>query len=523
VAEVIAVKTDAQARNNPAGVDAHREVVVNCPATGEVVGTVPVATAAEVEVVAARLREAQPAWQRLGFGGRARWLGKWRDWMFDHSDELLTLVQLEGGKSWGDTANEFAVAALAMNYWIDNAAGFLADESVRPFGAANAVKKLTIVYEPHPLVGFITPWNGPLAGPLLDIPAALMAGCAVLSKPSEFAPLAWQAAVDGWKQIGAPDVIDVVNGFGETGAALVDVVDYVMFTGSVNTGRRIATAAVQRLIPFSLQLGGKDAMIVCADADIGRAVDGAVWGGFALTGQACVSVERVYVEEPVYDEFVQKLAAKTSRLRLGMDAKHDYSCDVGSMVTEQQLAIVSRHVEDAVSKGAKVMTGGKPGDGVGLFYEPTVLVDVDHSMDCMREETFGPTLPVMKVRDAAEAIELANDSRLGLAGSVWTRDKVKAMALARRMNTGAVSINNVLVSVSQFPLPMAGWGESGIGSRSGGAEGIRKYCRSKAIVAERVSMKNEPHWYPYSRTKSKIVAAAGRFLEARDWRRRLGR
>jgi acyl-CoA reductase-like NAD-dependent aldehyde dehydrogenase len=358
---------------------------------------------------------------------------------------------------------------------------------------------------------------------MLDIPAALMAGCAVLSKPSEFAPLAWQAAVDGWKEIGAPHVLDVVNGFGETGAALVDVVDYVMFTGSGNTGRRIATAAAQRLIPFSLELGGKDAMIVCANADIDRAVEGAAWGGFAYGGQVCISVERVYVEEPVYNEFVQKLVTKASQLRLGMDAKHDYSCDVGSMATVQQLAIVSRHVEDAVSKGANVLTGGKPSDRPGLFYEPTVLVDVHHSMDCMREETFGPTLPVMKVRDAAEAIELANDSHLGLAGSVWTRDKVKAMNLARQLSTGAVSINNVLASVTQFPLPMAGWRESGIGSRSGGADGIRKYCRTKSIVAERIVVAKERNWYPYSRTKGKIVSAAGRFLGARDWRRRLGR
>jgi acyl-CoA reductase-like NAD-dependent aldehyde dehydrogenase len=189
------MSTDTEARQGQASAEARREVVVNCPATGKRVGSVPVVTAVEVEAVAARLRAAQPAWQQLGVEGRASWLGKWRDWMFDHSDELLTLVQLEGGKSWGDTANELVVAALAMNYWIDNAAGFLADELVRPFGAANATKKLTIVYEPHPLVGVITPWNGPVSAPLLDIPAALMAGCAVLSKPSEFAPLAWQAAV----------------------------------------------------------------------------------------------------------------------------------------------------------------------------------------------------------------------------------------------------------------------------------------------------------------------------------------
>ena len=502
--------------------DIGTDIVVKCPATGEVVGRVAVTSAAEVEAVADRLREAQPAWQRLGVEGRARWLGKWRDWLLDHADELSTQAQLEGGKSWGDTSAELLLATQAVNYWIDNAAEFLADESVRPSGVANAAKKLTIVYEPYQLVGVITPWNGPLAAPLLDISAALMAGCAVLSKPSEFAPLAWQAAVDGWKAIGAPDVLRVANGFGETGAALVGVVDYVMFTGSVNTGRRIATAAAQRLIPYSLELGGKDAMIVCADADIDRAVDGAVYGAFGLTGQACISVERLYVEEPVYDEFVQKLVAKTSALRLGMDTKHDYSCDVGSMATEQQRAIVSRHVEDAVSKGAKVLTGGKARD-VGFFYEPTVLVDVDHGMDCMREETFGPTLPVMKVRDAAEAIEKANDSRLGLAGSIWTQDKAKAMALARQMNTGTVTINNVLVGISQFGVPFGGWNDSGVGSRSGGAIGIRKYCRAKSIVAERVTMKKEPNWYPYSRRKGKTIMAAGTFLSARDWRRRLGR
>jgi len=501
--------------------EAPQEVVVRCPANGEHVGTVPVTPRAEIEAIAARLRAAQPAWQAMGPQKRGEWLGKWRDWLLDHSDDLSTLVQLEGGKSWGDTSAELLLGIQATNYWIDNTAQFLADESVRPCGAANATKKLTVVYEPYQLVGVITPWNGPLAAPLLDIPAALMAGCAVLSKPSEFAPLAWQHAADGWKEIGGPGVLDVVNGFGETGATLVDIVDYVMFTGSVNTGRRIATAAAQRLIPYSLELGGKDAMIVCADADIDRAVDGAMWGGFGLTGQACISVERLYVEEPVYDEFVRKLVAKTSQLRLGMDTKHDYSCDVGSMATEQQRSIVARHVEDAVSKGAKVLTGGKARDN-GFFYEPTVLVNVDHDMDCMREETFGPTLPVMKVRNTAEAIEKANDSKLGLAGSIWTRDKAKGMALARQINTGTVTINNALVGIFQFGVPFGGWNDSGIGSRSGGAEGIRKYCRTKSIVAERVALKKEPMWYPYSLRKGKLLDAAGRFVSARDWRRRLG-
>jgi len=460
----------------------------------------------------------------MGVAQRARWLAKWRDWMLDHTDELRTVLQLESGKSWGDTGVEIATLQI-INYWIDNAAAFLADQTVRPYGVANAAKKLTVVYEPYPLVGVITPWNGPLSVPLLDIPAALLAGCAVLSKPSEFTPLVWRAAVEGWKQIGAPDVLDAVFGFGETGAALVNVVDYVMFTGSVTTGRRIAVAAAQRLIPCSLELGGKDAMIVCADADIDRAVDAAVWGGFAYTGQVCISVERVYVEEQVYDEFVTKLVARTSRLRQGMDGEHDYSCEVGAMTTDQQLATVSRHVDDAISKGATVLIGGRAADPshAGLFYEPTVLADVDHDMDCMTEETFGPTLPVMKVRDTAEAIEKANDSRLGLLGSVWTRDKDKAMAVARQMNTGTVNINNVIIGIFQFGVPMAGWNDSGPGSRSGGADGIRKYCRTKSIVADRFTMPKDLQWYPYSRKKSKLLEVVSRLLAAKDWRRRLGR
>lgn len=498
------------------------EVAVTCPATGEAVGSVPVAKPHQVRAAAARLRDAQPGWRHLGVAGRAHWLSRWRDWMLDHRDQVLTLLQLETGKSWADAGVEIAAVQI-INYWIDNADAFLAQRAVRPYGAANAAKKLTIAYEPYPLVGVITPWNGPLSVPLLDIPAALMAGCAVLSKPSEFAPLAWQLVVDGWKEIGAPNVLDVVFGYGETGAALVDVVDYVMFTGSVNTGRRIAVSAAQRLIPCDLELGGKDAMIVCADADIDRAVDGAVWGGFAYSGQVCISVERVYVEAPVYDEFVQKLVARTAQLRQGMDAAHDYSCEIGAMTTAQQLAIVTRHVDDAVSKGARVLIGGKSAGGPGLFYEPTVLVDVDHTMDCMREETFGPTLPVMKVRDAAEAIAKANDSKLGLSGSVWTRDKSKANALARQWNTGTVNINNVITGLLQFGVPMAGWHESGLGSRSGGAEGIRKYCRTKSIVADRVAMKKELLWYPYSPRKGRAVEKIVRALSAKDWRRRFGR
>src|SRR5262249_35974448 len=233
------------------------QLTVACPATGGIAGSVPVHSPADVTGAAARLRAAQPEWAAIGPAGRARWLGKWRDWIFEHADELLTLVQLESGKSWGDANIEILAGTQTINYWAENAAEFLGDESVRPSGMANLAKKLVVSYHPHELVGVITPWNYPLAMPLLDIPAAFMAGCAVLSKPSEFTPLAWERAVQGWKDIGAPDVLDLVTGAGETGAAVVDAVDMVMFTGSVATGRRIAVRAAERLIPCSLELGGK--------------------------------------------------------------------------------------------------------------------------------------------------------------------------------------------------------------------------------------------------------------------------
>jgi acyl-CoA reductase-like NAD-dependent aldehyde dehydrogenase len=500
----------------------HGRLTVSCPATGCEVGSVPVHSSADVTVIAARLRAAQPEWAAIGAAGRARWLGMWRDWIFDHADELLTLVQLESGKSWGDANIEILAGTQSINYWSENAGEFLADESVRPSGVANIAKKLVVSYHPYELVGVITPWNYPLAMPLLDIPAALMAGCAVLCKPSEFTPLAWERAVRGWKEIGAPDVLDLVTGAAETGAAVVDAVDMMMFTGSVATGRRVAVRAAERLVPCSLELGGKDAMIVCADADIDRAVDAAVWGGFFNAGQTCISVERVYVEAPVYENFVGKLVERTKTLRQGMDAQHDYSADVGAMATEQQLQIVAAHVQDAVSRGARVLTGGTHPDE-GLFYRPTVLVDVDHSMACMREETFGPTLPVMKVTSAQHAIDLANDSNFGLSGSVWTSDKANGMSLARQMNAGSVNINNVMMNVFQFPVPMAGWSQSGLGARSGGASGIRKYCKTKSIVADRVTAKRELFWYPYTPRRGRIQALAARLLGAKDWCRRLDR
>ncbi len=495
---------------------------VHCPADGRPVGTVPDLGAVEIDEICAQLRRAQPAWEALGPAGRGRWLLKWLDWLLDNEQHLLELIQAETGKSWADASLELAVAVDVINYFTKNAEEFLADRSVKPAGPANAMRRLRVQVRPHQLVGLITPWNGPLGGPMMDVVGALVAGAAVVSKPSEVTPLTWAAAVRGWREgIGAPPVLACVTGRGAAGAAVVDNVDMVMFTGSVRTGRMIAVRCAERLIPCSLELGGKDPMIVLADADLDRASSAAVWGAMTNAGQACVSVERIYVEDAAYDRFLSLVVDKVKALRQGMDKPGSFACDIGAMVTADQLATVQDHVDDAIAKGARALVGGRSRDG--RFFEPTVLVDVDHSMKCMREETFGPTVAIMRVRNEDEAIELANDSEYGLSSSLWTRDPVRAQRLSRRIEAGSVSVNNALVATFQLPVPMGGWKNSGLGARFGGAHGVLKYCRQQSVVEERFSLKSEPLWYPVVPVKSRLIAAMTRMLGAHDWRRRIGR
>jgi acyl-CoA reductase-like NAD-dependent aldehyde dehydrogenase len=498
------------------------QLAVHCPADGRLVGTVPDMGPAEVAAVAGDLRRAQPEWEALGPDGRARHLLTWLDWIFDNERRILELVQAESGKSSGDTKLETMIAAEVINYYARHASEFLAGRTVRPHNAAGRTKRLRLFYRPFQLVGQIFPWNYPVGMPMMDVPPALMAGAAVISKPSEFTPLAWRECVRGWREeIGAPPVLACVTGAGQAGAALVDEVDMVMFTGSARTGRRVAARAAERLIPCALELGGKDAMVVLDDADLDRAVGAAIWGGLFNAGQSCAAIERVYVQEPVYDQFVSKLTEKVRALRTGMDPMDSYSAEFGALATEAQMEIVEAHVADAIDKGARALTGGRRAER-GLFYPPTVLVDVDHTMICMREETFGPTLPVMKVTDEEEAIRLANDSRYGLTGSVWTRDPGRGERVARRMETGGVSVNNAMATILQFPLPFGGWKESGVGTRFGGPDGVRKFCRPQAVTTERMNLAAELHWYPYAKRRGALQERLVRLLGANDWRRRLG-
>jgi acyl-CoA reductase-like NAD-dependent aldehyde dehydrogenase len=493
-------------------------IEVRNPADGAVVGEIPNDSAETVAAKARELRLFQPEWEAMGAKGRKPWLLKFQDWVLDNAEHITDVVQSETGKPRAEASIEPPLTADLLNYWARNAEAFLADRHPKPHNLLMKTKRLTTVYRPYPVVGLIIPWNLPYSNAAFDGIAALAAGAALLLKPSEVTPLSAVEFVRGWNEIGAPPVLTLTTGYAETGAAVIANSDYVHFTGSTATGRKVAVACAERLIPCSLELGGKDPAVVLADADLERAANGIAWGGVFNAGQACVSVERVYVEAPIYDEFVAKLTDKVSQLRQGQD-DDKYRFDVGAMATAAQRDIVVRHVDEAVAGGARVTVGGKP-TGVGTFFQPTVLADVDQSMSCMTEETFGPTLPVVKVADEDEAIRLANDSRYGLSATVWTSDPARGERVARRLEAGAVNVNDAMVNGSQFSLPMPGWKDSGIGARHGGAEGLLKYCRQQAITTPRIPVQaNEPLWYPYSRRKSRFALGLMRAAASHGLRR----
>jgi acyl-CoA reductase-like NAD-dependent aldehyde dehydrogenase len=516
------VETNAEGlgASNGAAAAGAGQIEVHNPATGSLVATIPADSPESVAATATRVRANQAEWEAMGVEGRYHWLGKLRDWILDNTERIADTMQAETGKVRGDTSTELIYLTDLINFYGSKASKFIGDEDVRPHSPLMASRKLRVQYRPYPVVGVISPWNFPMALALGDAIPALQAGAAVVVKPSEFTPLGLDEAVRAWKEeIGAPDVFDCVHGTGEVGGALVDHVDFVQFTGSDRTGRKVMARAAETLTPVSLELGGKDPMIVLSDADLDRAANAATWGGMFNSGQVCLSVERIYVEEPVYDEFVAKLTKEVGSLRQGADGRTP-SMEVGAMTSPNQTAVVEGQVEDALASGARALVGGKKVEGPGDYFEPTVLVDVDHSMKVMRDETFGPVVGVMKVRDAEEALRLANDTRYGLAGSVFG-ERNRAERVARRIEAGAVNVNDVIVNYAAMDVPMGGWKESGIGFRHG-EYGIKKYCRPESIVIARLAGKREPNWFPYTKTRRGLIGRIAQAFNARDWRRRLG-
>lgn len=492
-------------------------IEVRSPADDTLVEVVRTDSPAQVGATVASARAAQRAWAALGSGGRGRWLARYRDWLLDHDQELGDLLQRETSKPAQEARTELSLGLDVLNYYREHAAKFLGEERPGPHNLLNVVRRQSVSYHPYPVVGIICPWNFPLLIALADALPALSAGAAVVLKPSELTPLTARRAVQGWQEIGAPDVFRCVTGAAPAGAAVVDHVDFVQFTGSTATGRRIAQRAAERLIPCSLELGGKDAAIVLADANLARAAHGVVFGALYNAGQACVSVERVYVEEQVHDDFVARVVEDVAAMRQGPGA------EIGALANTAQVEIVERHVKDAVARGARVLTGGERSPLGGTFFQPTVLVDVDHTMEIMRDETFGPVVPIMRVADAEEAVTLANESSYGLSATVWTGDQARGRAIARRLEVGSVNINDVLVNLLCAPSPHSGWKQSGIGARLGGPNGVRKYCRTQTITEPRLPLPRELLWFPYTRTKAFVLDAALRLVTARDIRRRLTR
>ncbi|MEU6577512.1 succinic semialdehyde dehydrogenase [Streptomyces sp. NPDC046805] len=460
-------------------------VTTNVPYTGAALADLPVSTPGDVEDAFARARIAQKAWAATSLSRRKKILLRFHDLVMARQDEALDLMQAENGKTRRDAFLEVVDIAITSRYYARNAARYL--EPKRRRGAIPLLTHTTELRHPKGVVTVISPWNYPLSMAAGDAIAALMAGNAVVQKPDTQTALTALWSLDLMQEAGLPaGVWQMVVGRGSSvGGALMDNADYVMFTGSTASGREIASDAGRRLIGASLELGGKNAMIVLDDADIGKAADGAVAACFPSAGQLCVSIERLYVAESIRDRFVDAFVARTERLRIG--AAYDYSIDVGSLTTPSQLETVTAHVDDAVAKGATVLAGGKARPDLGpLFYEPTVLTDVTPDMTLYDVETFGPVVSVYSYRSVDEAIARANATSYGLNASVWSGDGARGRAVAARVHAGTVNVNEAFAAAwGSIDAPMGGMGDSGLGRRHG-ADGILKYTEPQTVAHQRI-------------------------------------
>ena len=496
--------------------DGRRRIALRSPADGRPLGEIAVATDADVAGAVERARKAQTEWAAASFRERRSVLERALRHLVDEADRFVDVIASETGKPREEALSvEILAACDALQYTAKHAGRILADRTV-PVHLLKT-KKLKISYRPLGVVGIITPWNFPFLLALNPTVQALMAGNAVLLKPSEVTPFSGELVERVLAAAGLPEgVFTLLQGDGQTGRALVEAgLDKISFTGSVETGRRVAEACARQLIPCTLELGGKDPMIVCADADLERAASGAVYGAFANSGQVCVSTERVYVVDEAADEFTRKVVQKTAALRQGPDGE----ADLGPLIHGPQLAVIERHVADARERGARVLAGGRRNPAFeGHYYEPTVLADVTQDMAIMREETFGPVLPILRVRDEAEAIHLANDSRYGLSANIWTRDKHKGVELAKALEAGSAVVNDCMLTYAVAEAPFGGRKDSGVGQVNGEI-GLRSYCHAQSILIDRFGRGDEFVWFPYTRRKGRLVRRVLRWM----WGTPLGR
>lgn len=465
------------------------------PVTGQVLGHFPVASAAEVNEAVGRARKAFGAWRQSSVEGRMKLLMRIKDVLSTHGEEYARRISEDTGKPLVDALMSEMLPVLAILDHYEKHAPALLGRKKLPHSILFPGKASYVEHHAMGVIGVISPWNFPFNLAIVPVLSALVSGNTVVLKPSEVTPITGEIVREVFQRIGLPvGVVEVVQGDGTTGAALCEAdVDKIFFTGSVATGRKVMAAAAKRPIPVELELGGKDAMIVLADAHLERAAKAAVWGGLLNCGQACVSVERILVEASVHDRFVELVRAEIAKVRVGGP---DEDADMGPMIFGRQIETVERHVKDALQKGAKVLFGGTRLDRPGQFFAPTLLTDVKKGMEIYDDETFGPVLPIVKVADVDEALRMANDHQYGLNGSVWTKDIQKGLDVASRLECGQATVNDLISSVGNPALPFGGVKNSGFG-RYHGPDGLLTFTHPKAIMVDRGYLVSEPFWFPF--------------------------
>jgi succinate-semialdehyde dehydrogenase/glutarate-semialdehyde dehydrogenase len=497
-------------------------IVTTNPATGWVLGELQCATAEDVRSAVLRAKNVQVGWKQTPVAERIAVLRRFQHILTKRRNEVADLICREAGKPAVEALiTEVLVVLDSTEFCIRTAHHFLRDRALPHANPAMKTKRGKLVREPYGVIGIISPWNYPFSIASTETLSALVTGNAVVLKPSEFTSL---VAVELRKLLLDAglhaDLMQVVVGEGPVGAALIESpIDKLIFTGSVSTGRRVAEAAAKRLLPVVLELGGKDPMIVLDDADIEVASSGAVWGAFMNAGQTCLSIERCYVHRAVYEEFLEACRAKTAKLRVGNGADSDV--EVGPLIHERQLRIVEDQVNDALQRGARLLYGAKRLTSLGQnFYSPTLLADVTHDMRLMREETFGPVLPIAAFDTDEDAIRLANDSEFGLAASVWTRNRRRGEAMAAKINAGTVLVNDVITCFGIAEAPHGGFKLSGIG-RTHGEMGMSEMVQLKYVDTDLLPRVPKLWWYGYGQNLHRQMNSFIDVLFATNWRRKI--